>query len=285
LVEINWATTTRCEWIGNYRELPRTLVQVEKNATEVFKFVSKARSEANALTLKERKEQAEEETQSFLAAADGLTKRTGKSLQISYNSYTALEKEEASSVSKIKGSVMDSFSKMDSAEKSIEDKKIKQAEAEMAKELEKKKNTADPAKQGVKQYAITIQTSSRAGAGTDANVYCMLQGTAAKTDEINLPDKNKTRFECNGQDVFDIDIEGDIGDITDLYLGHDNSSHGADWRIKWAEIIEKNKGGLKWIFIFEADVGGKKKKGEMEFISAKPQKQGTQRPGAEKNKT
>jgi len=233
------------------------------------------------LTLKERKEQAEEETQSFLAAADGLTKRTGKALQISYNSYTALEKEEASSVSKIKGSVMDSFSKNDTAEKAIEDKKYNAAMKQLEQELEKKKTTADPSKQGVKQYALTIKTSSRAGAGTDASVYCWLQGTAAKTDEINLPDDAKTRFECNGEDVFDLDIEGDIGEITDLYLGHDNSGHGADWRIKWAEIIDKNKGGIKYIFLYDKDVGGKKKSPEKEFISAKPQKPGTQRPGKE----
>jgi len=270
LIEMNWATVLRCAWIGNYRELPRTLVQVEKNATEVFKFVAKARSEANALTLKERKDQAEEETQSFLTASDALTKRTGKSLQISYNSYTALEKDEASSVSKIKNSVTEGFKALDHEVKKDEDAKVHQARQEMAQELEKKKTTVDPTKQGVREYALTIKTSSQPGAGTDASVYAILVGTAAKSDEINLPDKEKTRFECNGEDVFNLDIEGDLGELTELYLGHDNSSHGADWRIKWAELVDKNRGGQKYYFDFKStSVGGKKKKGEMEFITAK----------------
>jgi len=280
LVEINWATVLRCPWIANYRELPRTLVQVEKNATEVFKFVSRARSEANALTLKERKDQAEEETQSFLTAADGLTKRTGKSMQISFNSYTALEKEEANSVSKIKGAVKDSFAKIDEEGKKKEEEEQKKAQEELRQKL----STADPTKSGVRQYALTIQTSHRAGAGTDAVVFAIVVGTSGRTDEINLPDPNKTRFECGGEDVFDIDVEGDIGEAKELYLGHDNTGQGADWRIKWAELIDKTRGGQKFIFLYETDVGGKKKKGEMEFISKKAEPKGTERPGAEKKK-
>jgi len=285
LVELNWATVLRCPWIANYRELPRTLIQVEKNATEVFKHVSKARSEANALTLKERQEQAEEETQAFLSAADGLTKRAGKSLSISYNSYTALEKEEENSVSKIKGAVTSSFAKSDAEAKKAEDIAVKQAMEEHQRELELKKTTADPSKSsGVRQYALTVKTSSKPGAGTDANVFVVFIGASGKSDEIPLPDPHKTRFECNGEDLFDIDIEGDVGEITELCLGHDNTGQGPDWRVKWAEVVDKHKGGHNYVFIYDCDIGGKKKKGEPESVVKKVQKAGTERPGKKKEK-
>jgi len=99
LVEINWATTSRCQCIGNYRELPRSLVQVEKNAAELFKHVAKARSEANSLTLKERKEQAEEETKSFLSAAENLTNNSKRTLKIEYNSLQTLKDAEQTTAS------------------------------------------------------------------------------------------------------------------------------------------------------------------------------------------
>jgi len=276
LVDINWATVLRCSWIANYRELPRTLVQVEKNAGEILKHVATARSEANALTLKERKDQAEEETQSFFAAADGLTKRTAKSMNIAYNSYTALEKEEANSMSKIKDSVKESFDKIDEEGKKLDAEAQKKAQ----EELKHKMVTVDTSKGNqLRQYALTIKTGNRAGSGTDAQVFCVVVGSNAKTDEIALPDADKTRFECGGEDIFDIDVEGDIGDIKELHLGHDNTGNGADWRVKWAELIDKSKGGVKYIFNYEAEIGGKKGKGVKESMFRKPEPKGTDRPG------
>jgi hypothetical protein len=281
LVEINWATVLRCSWIANYRELPRTLVQVEKNAGEILKHVATARSEANALTLKERQDQAEEETQAFFAAADGLTKRTGKSMGIAYNSYTALEKDEATSMSKIKGAVKESFDKIDEEGKKQDAEEQKKAQ----EELKKKMVTADPNKGNqLRQYALTIKTSRQPGSGTDAQVFCVLAGSNGKTDEIILPDPDKTRFECGGEDIFDLDVEGDIGDVKELFVGHDNTGNGADWRVKWAEIIDKSKGGVKYIFLYDAEVGGKKGKGVKESMGRKPEPKGTERPSDSKAK-
>jgi len=275
LVEINWATVLRCSWIANYRELPRTLVQVQKNASEILKHVATAKSEANSLTLKERKDQAEEETQAFFAAADGLTKRTSKTMGISYNSYTALEKEEANPVSKIKGSVTESFNKLDEEGKKKDDEEKKK----MQEALKQQMTTVDPKKGNqLRQFAITIKTASRAGSGTDANVFCVIVGSSGKTDDIALPDPDKTRFECGGEDIFDVDVEGDVGDIKELHLGHDNTGKGADWRVKWAELIDKSKGGQKYIFIYEAEVGGKKKADQKESMFRKPEPKGTDRP-------
>jgi len=105
-----------------------------------------------------------------------------------------------------------------------------------------------------------------------------------KLDEIPLPDPHKTRFECNGEDLFDIDIEGDVGEITELCLGHDNTGQGPDWRVKWAEVVDKHKGGHNYVFIYDCDIGGKKKKGEPESVVKKVQKAGTERPGKKKEK-
>lgn len=66
-------------------------------------------------------------------------------MQISFNSYTALEKEEANSVSKIKGAVKDSFAKIDEEGKKKEEEEQKKAQEELRQKL----STADPTKTGI----------------------------------------------------------------------------------------------------------------------------------------
>jgi len=238
LVEINWATVSRCPWIANYRELPRILVQVEKNASEVFRVVGKARSEANALTLKERKDQAEEETKNFLSAAEGLTKTAGKSLNITYNSFKSLETSEknAESVAQVTKQLKD----RDASEKKKESEEAERQQQQFLKEQEVTKATTTAASSN-KLYMISITTSKLPGSGTDANVYCVLQGSKGKTDQIALPDEDKTRFETGRVDRFELDIQGDIGDVTGLTLGlSEAKSIDADWRVKIVEILDKS---------------------------------------------
>jgi len=262
LVEINWATVTRCPWIANYRELPRILVQVEKNATEVFRVVGKARSEANALTLKERKEQAEDETKNFLSAAEGLTKTAGKSLNISYNSFKSLETVEKSSESVEK--VTKQLKDRDASEKKKEAEEEEKQKQQFLKDQEAAKATT--ASSSNKLYMITITTSKLPGSGTDANVYCMLQGSKGKTDAIALPDEDKTRFETGRVDRFELDVQGDIGDVAGITLGlAEAKGIDADWRVKTVEILDKS-GPKKYLVDCEKTVlGGPFHKTEASF--------------------
>jgi len=262
LVEINWATVTRCPWIANYRELPRILVQVEKNATEVFRVVGKARSEANALTLKERKDQAEDETKNFLSAAEGLTKTAGKSMNISFNSFKSLENTEKSheSVAKVATQLKD----RDATEKK---KEIEEAEKKQ-KEFEQQLTTAAPTSSTStsKSYVIAITTSKLPGSGTDANVYCVLMGTKAKTEQIPLPDEDKTRFETGRVDRFEINVQGDIGDVSGITLGiSDAKALDADWRVKTVDILDKSGPKRYAVDCEKTCLGGPFHKSEAQF--------------------
>jgi len=246
LVEINWATVTRCPWIGNYRELPRILVQVEKNATELFKTVGKARSEANALTLKDRKDQAEEETKSFLSAAEGLTKTAGKSMQISYNSYKSLEtaEKDSANVDKVTKALKD----RDEGEKKKEIEEVQKKQQQFLEDKEKVIAAATHA--AIKQYMIAITTSKLPGAGTDCAVGLVISGTKGKTACIVLPDEDKARFEAGKTDRYDLEVEGDIGDITEITLGLDSDSSKElviDWRVGGVELLDKGA-GRKFVF-------------------------------------
>jgi len=244
LVEINWATTTRCPWIGNYRELPRILVQVEKNAASVFKVVGQARSEANALTLKERKDQAEEETKSFLTAAEGLTRTAGKSMQISYNSFQSLESSNKAneSVDKVTKALKD----RDSSEK----QKEKEEEQKIQQQFLEEKAKAQPESPSVKQYMIAITTSNDIGSGVDCAIGLVLIGSKGKTATIELPDEDKSRFEAGQTDRFDIDVEGDIGEPSELIFGLDTESSKElviDWTIGGVELLDKAS-GRRYVF-------------------------------------
>jgi len=263
LVEINWATTSRCNWIGNYRELPRILVQVEKNASELFRTVGKARSEANALTLKERKDQAEEETTNFLNAAEGLTKTAGKSMQIQYNSYKSLEASDKAnaSVEKVNKELKSRDASEMQKEKDDDEKKKKEF-------LEAAKSTSSGSDTKEKRFYLEITTASDLGSGTDADVYIVLIGNKAKSMPIDLPDDDKTKFEQGSVDRFDVVVDGDIGELVNIKLGISAGGNkmGADWRIKCVELVDKSNSKRYFFDCKGAKIGGSSKKEKNEAI-------------------
>jgi len=263
LIEINWATVSRCPWIANYRELPRILVQIEKNAAELFKVVGKARSEANALTLKDRKDQAEQETQNFLSAAEGLTKTAGKSLNIAYNSYKSLEQSEKAN--KAAEEATKSLKDRDASEKEKEKKMEEQKQKEYLEKMEAAAKTqSHPDK---KKYWITVRTSKLPGSGTDADVYIVLTGQLGRTQKVPLPDEDKTKFELGKEDRFEIEIEGDIGDVTELRLGLAKGAKdlSADWRVKYVDLHDKGQGKKYYFDCEKTLIGGAFGKTEVPF--------------------
>jgi len=82
-------------------------------------------------------------------------------------------------------------------------------------------------------------TSKKVGSGTDANVYCQLIGTKGKTGKILLgDDASNSRFEQGSTDSFNLDVEGDVGEIVELVLGHDNKGGGSDWNVQEARLAD-----------------------------------------------
>jgi len=217
------------------------LFKLRKTLQNGLEQMEKARSEANALTLKDKKGHGEdeEETQSFLTAADGLTKTAGKSMNISYHSYKSLETSNKVSA------------KIDKAAKDLKDRDHGAKKKEI-EEVQKQQQQflADKAKHdaesnAARQYMIAITTSKMPGAGTDCAIGLVISGTKGKTACIVLPDEDKARFEAGKTDRFELEVDGDIGDITEITLGLDTDSSRElviDWRVGDVELLDKAQG-------------------------------------------
>jgi hypothetical protein len=84
-------------------------------------------------------------------------------------------------------------------------------------------------------YQLTVFTADVQGAGTDANVFCVLYGKNGSTDKITLETKNG--FERGTKEVMPIEAM-DLGDLTKIRIGHDNKGLGAGWFLD--KVVVKN---------------------------------------------
>ncbi len=73
---------------------------------------------------------------------------------------------------------------------------------------------------GLVKYSITTYTSDVRGAGTDANVSCVILGSRASTPALVL-ENSKDNFERGQVDCFVVESV-DVGCITRLQIIHDN---------------------------------------------------------------
>ncbi len=90
--------------------------------------------------------------------------------------------------------------------------------------------TLFPAEGAQTTYCIKVKTGLEKGAGPDANVYVILKGETATSSKMELKFSltNTNKFERGCLDVFNMDsIE--VGKLTQLTIGHDNSGLGASW--------------------------------------------------------
>lgn len=90
-------------------------------------------------------------------------------------------------------------------------------------------------------YRITIQTSDKRGAGTDANVYCKLVGEKRSTDIIKLDNGGKNNFERGMTDCFNHECAS-VGKLKALVIGHDNHGLMAGWHCSYAEVTDEFSG-------------------------------------------
>ncbi|KAH9502609.1 Lipoxygenase y domain-containing protein 1 [Bulinus truncatus] len=77
------------------------------------------------------------------------------------------------------------------------------------------------------KYDVTVRTGDVKFAGTDANVYIIIQGDKGKTKKLFLDDA-KNNFERGMTDKFLVETFN-TGIITSIYIGHDNAGPGAGW--------------------------------------------------------
>ncbi|XP_055880340.1 lipoxygenase homology domain-containing protein 1-like isoform X1 [Biomphalaria glabrata] len=76
-------------------------------------------------------------------------------------------------------------------------------------------------------YEVQVRTGNVKFAGTDANVYIIIEGTKGRTKKLILDDA-KNNFEKGMTDKFKVKAF-DTGSIKSIYIGHDNSGPGAGW--------------------------------------------------------
>ena len=101
-----------------------------------------------------------------------------------------------------------------------------------------KASLEDPRSQQT-NYLVTVHTSDKAGAGTDANVFVILHGEAGTSGRLELsakaasaaaaarggggPGPNRNLFERNQADVFMLAGVRELGDLRKLHIGHDGA--------------------------------------------------------------
>ena len=83
-------------------------------------------------------------------------------------------------------------------------------------------------------WNITVYTSRKQFAGTDASVYIVLHGDTAskkdiKSNKITL-DNNENNFERGKKDEFKRDAPN-FEKLTKIRIGHDNSGAASAWHL------------------------------------------------------
>lgn len=97
-------------------------------------------------------------------------------------------------------------------------------------------------------YNVTVVTSDKRNAGTDATVYIQLFGNKNDSGKIDLvaSKTNKKKFERGNSDEFEIKTS-DVGNIRKIKIGHDGKGLGSGWHLKEV-IIDAPKLGKKLKF-------------------------------------
>jgi PLAT/LH2 domain len=95
-------------------------------------------------------------------------------------------------------------------------------------------------------YKITIQTSTLADAGTDANVYIRLFGPSTITPIWLLDNPNRNDFERGSTDVFYL-TSPDLSALTSLSISQDNTGNKPGWNISWI-TVQNMSTGQQWYF-------------------------------------
>uniref|UniRef100_A0A6B2KXQ4 PLAT domain-containing protein n=1 Tax=Arcella intermedia TaxID=1963864 RepID=A0A6B2KXQ4_9EUKA len=76
-------------------------------------------------------------------------------------------------------------------------------------------------------YEVLIVTANRHGAGTEANVFLQVFGTSGETERMAL---GKGKFDRGQTHKHDFQIK-DLGALTKIRMGHDNSGIGPGWMV------------------------------------------------------
>ena len=93
-------------------------------------------------------------------------------------------------------------------------------------------------------YKFTVKTADEYLAGTDSNIFVVLEGEFGKTEEKRLNGYvSGNAFERNQKDVFTVPYDKDVGRIFRIHLRSDMMYAGAGWRLAYMEIQRSKLSG------------------------------------------
>ncbi|XP_030851137.1 lipoxygenase homology domain-containing protein 1 isoform X1 [Strongylocentrotus purpuratus] len=102
----------------------------------------------------------------------------------------------------------------------------------------------------VVKYQVSVHTGDKFGAGTDANVFCMLFGELGDTGERPLmkSSTNRNKFERRAAvDVFTLEAVT-LRQMKRIRIGHDGSGAGAGWFLDKVVVTEEGKSKSEMVF-------------------------------------
>lgn len=103
---------------------------------------------------------------------------------------------------------------------------------------------------GTIEYVIETLTSDLSGAGTDANVACILYGDGGETQPLKLEGKGmKNLFERGNTDTFSVSAK-DVGELQKLKIWHDNGGilQSGSWALEMVIVYPKASPQTKTYF-------------------------------------
>ena len=91
----------------------------------------------------------------------------------------------------------------------------------------------------LKKYKIHVKTGAVSGAGTDANVSCVLFGVRGESRTLKLKssETHRDKFERGHTDVFEVELP-DLGQLTRCRIWHDNARLYASWFLDEVTVVE-----------------------------------------------
>jgi hypothetical protein len=94
------------------------------------------------------------------------------------------------------------------------------------------------------EYTLTIRTSSKLGAGTNATITVVLVGTQGESKSHKLDKRFHNDFEAGAVDAYTVKEE-DLGDLLLLRFSNDGSGIGGDWLM---DSVTVTATGRHWSF-------------------------------------
>jgi hypothetical protein len=97
------------------------------------------------------------------------------------------------------------------------------------------------------RYTVSVCTGDQPAAGTSSRVYIVLYGDLEVSEQHRLHNKGKKSFVRGQTDSFNL-MGHDVGSITNIRIGHDNSGgQQPGWYLEWVTITNEDTGDL-WQF-------------------------------------